>query len=121
MSIHPGRNATRELTRIGLVLSPRRARGGWLAALALGVIALAIGAGGSYLYWQPAAQDVHQLAGVLRDNQQLQQKLEQTGMSLRLAQARSQELEHQIDALNRQLHECQEELTFFRKTGAGKH
>jgi len=40
---------------------------------------------------------------------------------LRVSEARSQELERQIDALNQRLRECQEELTFFRKARDGKH
>jgi hypothetical protein len=42
-------------------------------------------------------------------------------LALRLADARGQELEHQIDALNQRLRESTEELTFFRKAREGKH
>jgi hypothetical protein len=41
-------------------------------------------------------------------------------MGLRLADARSHELERQIDALNQKLTESQDELTFFRKAREGK-
>jgi chromosome segregation ATPase len=52
----------------------------------------------------------------LKDLQQLQQAQEQARLQLRVAEARSQELEHQIDSLNQRLRESQEELTFFRKS-----
>jgi len=42
-------------------------------------------------------------------------------LQLRVSDARSQELERQIDALNQRLRECQEEVAFFRKTREGKH
>jgi hypothetical protein len=51
---------------------------------------------------------------------QLRQQLEQARMGLRVADARSQELEKQIDALNQKLTESQDELTFFRKAREGK-
>ena len=41
-------------------------------------------------------------------------------MGLRIADARSQELEKQIDELNQKLNESQDELTFFRKAREGK-
>ena len=41
-------------------------------------------------------------------------------MGLRIADARSQELEKQIDELNQKLTESQDELTFFRKAREGK-
>jgi hypothetical protein len=40
---------------------------------------------------------------------------------MRVSEARSEELERQIATLNRQLRECQQEVTFFRNTGNGKH
>jgi hypothetical protein len=39
---------------------------------------------------------------------------------LRVADARGEELEKQIDALNQKLTESQDELTFFRKAREGK-
>ena len=51
---------------------------------------------------------------------QLRQQAEQARMGLRIADARSQELEKQIDALNQKLTESQDELTFFRKAREGK-
>ena len=51
---------------------------------------------------------------------QLRQQVEQARMGLRIADARSQELEKQIDALNQKLTESQDELTFFRKAREGK-
>ena len=51
---------------------------------------------------------------------QLRQQLEQARMGLRVADARSDGLEKQIDALNQKLTESQDELTFFRKAREGK-
>ncbi len=114
-----GRALTHQLTHAGLVLAPQQGRRRWLAALALAV-ALTAAAGAGYGVGRLHPQDVQRLSGALRDNQALQQALEQARMSLRLSEARSQELERQIDALNQRLRECQEELTFFRKTRDGK-
>ncbi len=50
----------------------------------------------------------------------LRQQLDQARMGLRVAEARGQELEKQIDALNQKLTESQDELTFFRKAREGK-
>ena len=127
MSIGLGRGATRELTRVKLALLPRRRRRGWLAgsvlvvgALSIGAV-LSLGAGGSDLHLGHVFRDVQQPAAVAQDTQLLRKQLEQIRLTLSLSEARSQGLEHQIDALNRRLRECQEELTFFRKAGDGKH
>jgi hypothetical protein len=39
---------------------------------------------------------------------------------LRISDARSKELERQVDALNQRLRECSDELSFFRKARDGK-
>jgi uncharacterized protein HemX len=117
-----GRTATHQLTHAGLVLAPQRGSGrGWLAAL-LVVLGLAGAGAGGYVAGQLQPQDVQRLGHALRDNQGLQQALEQSKAALRISEARSQELERQIDALNQRLRECQDELTFFRKAreGSGK-
>jgi uncharacterized protein HemX len=113
-----GRIATHRLTHAGLVLSPQRAGRGWLAALGL-VLALAAAGAGGYAAGRLQPQDVQRLGHALRDNQGLQQALEQARLALRMSEARSQELERQIDALNQRLRECQDELTFFRKARDG--
>jgi uncharacterized protein HemX len=117
-----GRTATHQLTHAGLVLAPQRGSGrGWLAALLIALGLAGAGAGG-YFAGQLQPHDVQRLGHALRDNQGLQQALEQTKAALRMSEARSQELERQIDALNQRLRECQDELTFFRKAreGGGK-
>ena len=61
------------------------------------------------------------LAAAAPDNsQQLEKRLEQARLTLSVSEARGQELERQIDALNQRLRETQDELTFFRKTREGK-
>ena len=51
---------------------------------------------------------------------QLRQQARAGAAGLRVADARSQELERQIDALNQKLAESQDELTFFRKAREGR-
>lgn len=121
MAIGFGHTATRDLTHVGLVLAPRRVRGAWLARVALVVGALATGAGIGYVIRDQRPLAAQQPAGLAPEAQQLRQQLEQTRLALRLADARSQELEHQIDALNQRLRESTDELTFFRKAREGKH
>lgn len=121
MSIRLGRSATQELTRISLVLSARRTGRGWLAGMAVLVGVLSIGAGSGYFFRHPEPQVVAQPAGVPQETQVLQQRLEQTRLTMSLSESRSHELERQIDALNQRLRESQEELTFFRQAREGKH
>ena len=120
MSIRLGHQATRHLTHAGLVLSARRGRRLQFAGAMVVLAALAIGAAGSYVYWSRNPLGGQQLAAALHEKQQLQQRLDQSLMTLRLTEARGQELERQIDALNQRLRECQEELTFFRQAKDGK-
>ena len=51
----------------------------------------------------------------------LRHEVDQTRLALRLATARSEELERQVDALNQRLREATEELTFFRKAREARH
>ena len=122
MSIGFGHAATRDLTRIGLTLAPRRrpGRGAFIATL---LVAAAFGAGlatGEVLRERAPEVVVRAPAAPTAELVQLRQQLEQARMGLRIADARSQELEKQIDALNQKLTESQDELTFFRKAREGK-
>ena len=114
-----GRNATQELTRIGIVLSPRRVRRMWMARSALFVALLSIGAAASFVYWNRDQGADPRLAQALQDGQAMRSELEQSRLKLRMAEAHSQELERQIDSLNQRLRETQEQLTFFRKAREG--
>ena len=122
MSIGFAHGATRDLTRVGLTLAPRRRSGrGALAATVLVFTAFAAGLGtGEFLRERPAAVVVRTPAVPSAELAQLRLQLEQARMGLRVADARSQELEKQIDALNQKLTESQDELTFFRKAREGK-
>jgi uncharacterized protein HemX len=120
MSIRRWPGAHADLARSPLVLSPGGARRGWIVWCALILAALLAGAAGSHLYWSERLGQVQQQAVARVDLQQLSQGLEQARLSLRVSDARSQELERQIDALNQQLHKCQEEVTFFRKARDGR-
>ena len=122
MSMGFGRQATRELTRIGLTLAPRR-RSGRRAVVATLLVAAAFAAGvaaGELLREGAPAVLVRPPAPPAADLEPLRQQLEQARMGLRIADARSQELEKQIDALNQKLTESQDELTFFRQAREGK-
>ena len=117
-----GRTATHDLTRIGLTLAPppRRVRR-LFATLVLVTLAFAGGFGVHELLREPPAPVVVRTpAAPTVELVQLRQQLEQARMGLRIADARSQELEKQIDALNQKLTESQDELTFFRKAREGK-
>ena len=121
VSIGFGRAATRDLTRVGLTLAPKRASAPrWLAALLLAVVAFAAGVAAGELLREPAAPIVVRAPAPNAELGALRQQLEQARMGLRVADARSQELERQIDALNQKLTEAQDELTFFRKAREGR-
>jgi uncharacterized protein HemX len=109
-----------DLARVKLVLSPGHARRGWIVWCALLVTALLAGAAASHVYWSERLGGMQPRSTALNDMQQLRQGLEQARLLQRVSEARSQELERQIDALHQQLRECQEEVTFFRKTRDGK-
>lgn len=120
MSIRRWPVAHADLARSRLVLAPGGARRGWIVWCTLILAALLAGAAGSHLYWSEQLGQVQQQAVARVDLRQLTQGLEQARLSLRVSDARAQELERQIDALNQQLHKCQEEVTFFRKARDGR-
>lgn len=116
-----GRRATHELTRIGLVLSHRRALRDWLGRCTLALAGALLGIGWGYLSWGEPLGQLRQQAVTVQDQTQLQARLEQSQLTLRVAEARGQELERQIAGLIQQLRETQEELTFFRKARDSNH
>ncbi len=108
--------APNPLSRVAFELSPERGRRARLAWCASVGAALLVGAGASHLYWSRTLAPLeHQVEG-LKQAQQYAQEVEQSRLLLRVAQARGAELEHEIDALNKSNRDCQEELTFFRKS-----
>jgi septal ring factor EnvC (AmiA/AmiB activator) len=122
VSIGFGHQATRDLTRVGLTLAPRRRSGrGALVAMVLVAASFAAGLATTELLRERAPEVVVRVpAAPTAELVQLRQQLEQARMGLRIADARSQELEKQIDSLNQKLTESQDELTFFRKAREGK-
>jgi hypothetical protein len=114
--------ATRKLTRVGLTLAPRRRSGLRIAAIVLLVAgAFAAGFGAEEILPNRAAPVVVGAAPApIAELATLRQQLEQARMGLRVAEARGQELEKQIDALNQKLTESQDELTFFRTAREGR-
>jgi septal ring factor EnvC (AmiA/AmiB activator) len=122
-----GRSASNDLARVGLTLARPPRRGRWIVLAALLVVgAFAGGAAlGELLREQllPVATRAvvaAPTAAASGELQQLRQQLEQATMELRVAQARGQELERQIDALNQKLTESADQLTFFRKAREGR-
>ena len=126
MSLRLRRKAYRELTRIRLVLSPRRNHGGWFAFSTLLVGTILITAttrfvpGAELPFGMPTAVAAPLAAASPDTSKLLEKRLEQARLTLSVSEARGQELERQIDALNQRLRETQDELTFFRKTREGK-
>ena len=125
MSLRLRRKATRELTRIRLVLSPRRNHGGWFAfsALLAGTVSIAATTHfvpGVELPFGSAPSAAPIVSAGPDTSKLLEKRLEQARLTLSVSEARGQELERQIDALNHRLRETQDELTFFRKTREGK-
>jgi hypothetical protein len=122
VSIGFRRGASRKLTHIGLTLSPQRRRGRWLVAPVLVVAALAAGVAIGPVWRERAAPvPVQRPAAPSPELSALRQQIDEARMGLRLADARSHELERQIDSLNQKLTESQDQLTFFRKAREGKH
>jgi uncharacterized protein HemX len=121
-------SATQRLTRRSLVLLPRRVRVGWAACVALLVAAQLLAAAAAWWHWQQRQASVqvqeraHGRAESAAQHQlgELQRELEQSRLQQRLSASRSQELERQIDALNRLLRESQEELGFLRQARVAK-
>lgn len=112
------------LARMDLVLAPGRGAGARVRAVLLALLAVAAAAGGGWwVGMQGAGAGVLRLAASAAPSEtppgdtapSLAPSLEQARVALQVAQARGQELERQIDALNQRLHQCQEELMFFRK------
>jgi uncharacterized protein HemX len=106
--------ATHALTHADLVLAPPRTRR-WPLTLLLMLAALALGAAGSFAWWRLQPVDHRALQALTAQQRALQQQLDEAKLALRMAQGKAEGLERTIDALNRQLGECQEQLTFFRK------
>lgn len=113
------RMARTDLSRIGVVLLPRRAHGAWVGTGAALIVAALAGAAALHLHGRLQA-DPAPAADARADVQRQQQNIERTGLQLRVAESRSLELERQIDILNQRLHASQEEVTFFRKAVNGK-
>lgn len=81
----------------------------------------AASAGAAYVQGVQTGEHSRAPADALRDNQVLRQQIEQLELRYRLSESRSHELERQIDALNLQLRERQEALTFLRQSNDNRH
>lgn len=120
MAIGFGRTASQRLSHVGLVVAPRRRASRWWlrAAVAAGVLGFGIGAG--YLWRESTTPPPQAPAASPAEVRALRDQLDQSRLAQRLSQARSRELERQIDTLNQQLAESQEQLAFFRKARDGR-
>ena len=117
------RAVTRDLTRLGFVLTPGVVRGRWVARCALVVLGVLAGAAAIRVYDDTRLARTAPLsvaAPATDAAAPLKQQLEQSQLTLRVAESRSQEQERQIATLVQQLRESQEELTFFKKTRDSK-
>jgi septal ring factor EnvC (AmiA/AmiB activator) len=127
MPLRLGRHASREITRIRLVLAPPRSPGRGLVFFALLAAALSVAAISHSLQggeppWHAAPPLQLAMSSAAPDtSKQLEKQLEQAKLTLSMSEARGQELERQIDTLNQRLRETQDELTFFRKARGSKH
>ena len=110
------------------MLLPEQVRTGWAACIALLIAVQLAAAAAVGWYWQQrevsvkAQEQAHERSGTVVQSQlgALQRELEQSRLQQRLSVSHSQELERQIDALNRQLRESQEELGFLRRPRVAK-
>ena len=118
-----GRIATRSLTQVSLELMPRRGARRWLLRSVLIVGALGAGAAVGVVGRDQAmaALQAPQVDATAAQIRPLREEIDQSRSALRLATARSQELERQVDTLNQRLREATEELTFFRKARESRH
>lgn len=135
MLMQSSRTVPKNLARVELDLMPRAPRSAWLVWPAALAIAAAAGAAALQVHTSLQAEPVaHSTAlpdpqGMAQGMpqglpqglpQDLAQNLERAHLQLRVAEARSLELERQVDLLNQRLHASQEEVTFFRKAVNGK-
>jgi len=112
---------TRELTQVGITLARQRRRGRWLLAPVIVAAALALGTAIGYLAHERATPVVvARPATPAPELAPLRRELAGARMAMQLSEARSAELERQIDALNQKLAESQEQLTFVRKAREGR-
>lgn len=121
MAIGFGRTATQQLSHVGLTVVPRRRASRWWLRAAVVAVVLASGVAAGYLFREHAIAPPPPPAASPAEVRALRDQLEQSRLAMRLSQARSRELERQIDTLNQKLTESQEQLTFFRKTREGRH
>lgn len=126
LSMSQAGRSTQRLTRRAIVLLPQRVRIGLASGVGLLIAAQLAAAAAAWWYWQQrqasvdAQERAHQHAesDTQRQVGALQREVEQARLQQRLSAARSQELERQIDTLNRQLRDSQEELGFLRQARA---
>ncbi|HUP08538.1 MAG TPA: hypothetical protein VMU47_15375 [Caldimonas sp.] len=126
-ALPPGHIGARDLSASVLVLartSRRRVWRGVLTTLLLLSLCAGFGAAG-YAYghgWAPLrlASPAATAPAPTASAEPWRAELEQSRLALRMAEARGQELEHQVDALNQRLRESNEQLAFLRTAREGR-
>lgn len=107
---------TRQLTHAGLVLTRRKRPVTHLAVGALCGVGVAAALIAGFLLFAPESESVRELAGARSELRSLRKALEDSTLHARMSEARAEELERQVDALNEHIRALQDEVTFFRKT-----
>ncbi len=117
------RSATQQLAGAALVVVQPLRRGTGLLRKSLLALALAAGVALGWSWREPAPTPPPTAAqpdDAAIQTGPLRAELERTRLALRLGEARSQALEHQIDELNQRLAEAQSQLAFFRTAREGR-
>ena len=120
MAIGLGPTASQRLSHVGLVVAPKRRAGRWWLGAGVVATACATGIAGGVLWRESPIPTPQPPAASPAEVRAWRDQVEQGRLALRLSDARSRELERQIDTLNQQLAESQEQLTFFRKSREGR-
>jgi len=129
VALQPGHIGARDLSASAVVLARTRAprkralRGVLLAVLLLSMFAGFAATGYAFASgWLPmrAAPPAMLAAAPVAKAEPLRAELEQSRLQLRMAEARGQELERQIDALNQRVRESNEQLAFLRTAREGR-
>ena len=129
VALPPGHIAARELSAGAVVLARARAprkrvlRGALLTLLLLSLLAGFAASGYAFANgWLPvrAASPVALAPALVPNAEPWRAELEQSRLALRMAEARAQELERQVDALNQRLRESNEQLAFLRTAREGR-
>jgi hypothetical protein len=129
VALQPGHIGARDLSASAVVLArtraPRKRVLRSVVLMALLLMLLAGSAATGYAFaggWLPlpGASPLPSAAASVPKAEPWRAELEQSRLTLRMAEARGQELERQIDALNQRLRDSNEQLAFLRTAREGR-